>query len=90
MARLLQLNATQEGVLNIVFKGRRRAATAAARLHDLQSVLQWTAEECRLAHHALRQCQASRPSASSNGHPLTLEQQGGERFFGEPALDLAT
>ena len=43
MARLLQLNDTQEGVLNIVFKVADEQGLLLLDFKDLQSVLQWTA-----------------------------------------------
>jgi DNA helicase HerA-like ATPase len=44
MARLLQLNDTQEGVLNIVFKVADEQGLLLLDFKDLQTVLQWTAE----------------------------------------------
>ena len=44
MARLLQLNDTQEGVLNIVFKVADEQGLLLLDFKDLQAVLQWTAE----------------------------------------------
>ena len=44
LARLLELNETQEGVLNIVFKVADEQGLLLLDFKDLQRVLQWTAE----------------------------------------------
>jgi DNA helicase HerA-like ATPase len=87
MARLLQLNATQEGVLNIVFKVADEQGLLLLDFKDLQSVLQWTAENA--GSLTTRYGNVSKQTVGIIQRALlTLEQQGGERFFGEPALDL--
>jgi DNA helicase HerA-like ATPase len=87
MARLLQLNDTQEGVLNIVFKVADEQGLALLDFKDLQAVLQWTAENA--ATLTTKYGNVSKQSIGIIQRALLiLEQQGGERFFGEPALDL--
>ncbi|MBY0320404.1 MAG: DUF853 domain-containing protein [Reyranella sp.] len=87
MARLLQLNATQEGVLNIVFKVADEQGLLLLDFKDLQSVLQWTAENA--GSLTTKYGNVSKQTVGTIQRALlTLEQQGGERFFGEPALDL--
>ncbi|MBL6613569.1 MAG: DUF853 family protein [Reyranella sp.] len=87
MARLLQLNDTQEGVLNIVFKVADEQGLLLLDFKDLQSVLQWTAENA--GSLTTKYGNVSKQSVGTIQRALlTLEQQGGERFFGEPALDL--
>ncbi len=87
MARLLQLNDTQEGVLNIVFKVADEQSLLLLDFKDLQSVLQWTAENA--GSLTTKYGNVSKQSIGTIQRALlTLEQQGGERFFGEPALDL--
>jgi uncharacterized protein len=87
MARLLQLNGTQEGVLNIVFKVADEQGLLLLDFKDLQSVLQWTAENARSL--TIKYGNVSKQTVGTIQRALlTLEQQGGERFFGEPALDL--
>jgi len=87
MARLLQLNATQEGVLNIVFKVADEQGLLILDFKDLQAVLQWTAENAGTL--TTRYGNVSKQTVGIIQRALlTLEQQGGERFFGEPALDL--
>lgn len=87
MARLLQLNDTQEGVLNIVFKVADEQGLLLLDFKDLQTVLQWTAENA--GSLTTKYGNVSKQSIGTIQRALlTLEQQGGERFFGEPALDL--
>ena len=87
MARLLQLNDTQEGVLNIVFKVADEQGLLLLDFKDLQSVLQWTAENASTLTTKYGNVGKSTIGTIQRAL-LTLQQQGGERFFGEPALDL--
>ena len=87
MARLLQLNDTQEGVLNIVFKVADEQGLLLLDFKDLQSVLQWTAENAATLTTKYGNVGKSTIGTIQRAL-LTLQQQGGERFFGEPALDL--
>jgi DNA helicase HerA-like ATPase len=87
MAHLLQLNETQEGVLNIVFRIADQQGLLLLDFKDLQALLQWVAENaCSLT------AEFGNVSKRSVGiiqrQLLTLSQQGGEGFFGEPALAL--
>src|SRR5437868_2713808 len=87
MARLLQLNDTQEGVLNIVFKLADEQGLLLLDFKDLQATLQWTAENAGTL--TTKYGNVGKQSVGTIQRALlTLEQQGGERFFGEPALDL--
>jgi DNA helicase HerA-like ATPase len=87
MARLLQLNDTQEGVLNIVFKVADEQGLLLLDFKDLQSMLQWTAENA--GSFTTKYGNVGKQSIGTIQRALlTLQQQGGERFFGEPALDL--
>ncbi|MGQ3296938.1 helicase HerA-like domain-containing protein [Reyranella sp.] len=87
MARLLQLNETQEGVLNIVFRMADQQGLLLLDFKDLQALLQWVAENA-----GTLTTEFGNVSKTSVGtiqrQLLTLSQQGGEKFFGEPALDL--
>ena len=87
MARLLQLNDTQEGVLNIVFKVADEQGLLLLDFKDLQSMLQWTAENASTLTTKYGNV-GKQTIGTIQRTLLTLEQQGGERFFGEPALDL--
>lgn len=87
LSRLLSLNDTQEGVLNLVFKLADDQGLLLLDLKDLQAML------ANVAAHAKEiQVEYGNVSAASVGaiqrQLLVLEQQGGEMFFGEPALDL--
>ncbi len=87
MARLLQLNDTQEGVLNIVFKLADEQGLLLLDFKDLQAALQWTAENA--GSLTTKYGNVSKQSVGIIQRALLmLESQGGERFFGEPALDL--
>src|SRR4051812_19429675 len=87
MSRLLQLNDTQEGVLNIVFKVADEQGLLLLDFKDLQSVLQWTAENAGTLTTKYGNV-GKQTVGTIQRALLTLQQQGGERFFGEPALDL--
>ncbi len=87
LARLLDLNATQEGVLNIVFKVADAQGLLLLDFKDLTSMLQWCAENA--GQLTTEYGNVSKPSVGAIQRALlVLEQQGGEQFFGEPALDL--
>jgi uncharacterized protein len=86
-SRLLNLNDTQSGVLTAVFKIADDQGLLLLDLKDLQAMLQYVA-----AHAKEFQAQYGNISAASVGAMqrglLTLEQQGGDKFLGEPALNL--
>src|SRR6266542_878778 len=89
LARLLELNDTQEGVLNMVFKiaDESHPQLALLDLKDLRAILQHVADQADLFR-----TQYGNVSAASVGaiqrNLLALESQGGDKFFGEPALNL--
>src|SRR5438067_8855906 len=87
LARLLNLNDTQEGVLNLVFKIADESGLLLLDLKDLRAMLQYVADNA----DAFRM-QYGNVSAASVGaiqrNLLALESQGADKFFGEPALDL--
>jgi DNA helicase HerA-like ATPase len=88
MARLLQLNETQEGVLNIVFKVADERGLLLLDFKDLQAMLQWIAENA--GELTTEYGNVSKQTVGTiQRQLLMLDQQGGEGFFGEPALDLA-
>ena len=87
MARLLQLNETQEGVLNIAFKVADEQGLLLLDFKDLQALLQWLAENA--GQLTTEFGNVSKQSVGTiQRQLLMLDQQGGEGFFGEPALDL--
>ena len=87
LGRLLNLNDTQEGVLNMVFKIADEAGMLLLDLKDLRSMLQYVADNAEQF-----KTQFGNVSAASAGaiqrNLLALESQGADKFFGEPALDL--
>jgi uncharacterized protein len=88
LARLLQLNDTQEGVLNIAFRVADEQGLALLDLKDLRAILGFVAD-----HAAELQKEYGNVSSATVGtvqrQLLVLENQGAKSFFGEPALDLA-
>src|SRR6266705_77128 len=87
LARLLELNDTQEGVLNMVFKIADENGLLLLDLKDLRSMLQYVADNADQF-----KTQYGNVSAASAGaiqrSLLSLESQGADKFFGEPALNL--
>src|SRR5881296_4058067 len=87
LARLLELNDTQEGVLNIVFKIADENGMLLLDLKDLRAMLQYVADNADQF-----KTQYGNVSAASAGaiqrSLLALESQGADKFFGEPALNL--
>ncbi|UYN95305.1 MAG: DUF853 family protein [Enhydrobacter sp.] len=88
MARLLRLNETQEGVLNIAFRVADEKGWLLLDYKDLQAMLQWLAANA--AELTTVYGNVGRQTVGTiQRQLLILEQQGGARLFGEPALDLA-
>jgi DNA helicase HerA-like ATPase len=88
LSRLLDLNPTQEGVLNIVFKVADEQGLLLLDFKDLTAMLQWCAENA--AQLTTEYGNVTKPTVGAIQRALlVLEQQGGERFFGEPALGLS-
>jgi DNA helicase HerA-like ATPase len=87
LGRLLELNDTQEGVLNMVFKIADENGLLLLDLKDLRSMLQYVADNADQF-----KTQYGNISAASAGaiqrNLLALESQGADKFFGEPALNL--
>ncbi len=87
LARLFNLNETQEGVLSIVFKVADDQGLLLLDLKDLRALLQFVADN--QAEFKTRYGNVSAASVGAIQRALTqIEQQGGERFFGEPMLDV--
>ncbi len=88
LARLLNLNETQEGVLNIAFRVADEEGLLLLNLEDLQALLLHCAE--RAGELSTRYGNITKPSVGAiQRQLLQLEAQGGDRFFGEPALEIA-
>ena len=87
LSRLLDLNDVQEGVLNIAFKIADEEGLLILDLKDLQSLLAYLAE--RAGEITTRYGNVSKTSVGAVQRALlVLEQQGADKFFGEPALDI--
>jgi DNA helicase HerA-like ATPase len=87
LGRLLDLNPTQQGVLTLVFKAADDAGMLLLDLKDLRAMLQWVGD-----HASEFETQYGHVSSASIGAIqrglLEVEQQGGQKFFGEPMLDV--
>jgi len=88
LARLLDLNDTQEGVLNIAFKLADDEGMLLLDLKDLRALLVSIGE--RASELTSSYGYVSKPSIGAiQRQLLVLEQQGGEGFFAEPALQIS-
>ncbi|HWI86643.1 MAG TPA: helicase HerA-like domain-containing protein [Sphingomonas sp.] len=87
LARLMGLNDVQEGVLQLVFKVADEQGMLLLDLPDLQAMLAWAAENA--ADLSARYGNVTRATVGTiQRQLLQLEAQGGDNFFGEPALDI--
>ncbi len=87
LSRILNLNEIQSGVLTLVFKIADDNGLLLLDLKDLRAMAQFVGDSAEKF-----KTQYGNISAASIGaiqrNLLTLEQQGGDKFFGEPALNL--
>lgn len=88
LARLLNLNETQSGVLHLVFKIADDNGLLLLDLKDLRTMLQFVGDNAKQFTTQYGNISAASVGAIQRGL-LTIEQQGGDRFFGEPMLDIA-
>lgn len=88
LARLLGLNDTQSGVLRIVFRVADDKQLLLIDLKDLRAMLQYVGDNAR--EFKLQYGNVSAQSVGAIQRALlALEDAGGEKFFGEPSLDLS-
>jgi hypothetical protein len=87
LARILNLNETQSGVLAAVFKIADDGGLALLDLKDLRALLQHAGDNAAQFRTQYGNMSTASIGAIQRGL-LTLESQGGERFFGEPVLAL--
>ncbi|HEY5802407.1 MAG TPA: helicase HerA-like domain-containing protein [Lysobacter sp.] len=87
LARVLELNDTQSGVLDIVFKLADDRGLLLLDLEDLRALLGLVAAERKDISTSYGLVSAQSIGAIQRSL-LRLEQEGGEMFFGEPALEL--
>jgi uncharacterized protein len=87
LARLMGLNDVQEGVLNIAFRVADEQGLLLLDMGDLQAMLAWCAENA--SELSSKYGNVTKQSVGSiQRQLLTLDAQGGQHFFGEPALDI--
>ncbi len=86
-SRLLNLNDTQSGVLSLVFKIADESGLLLLDLKDLQAMLQYVGERAKEFQTQYGNISAASIGAIQRGL-VTLGQEGGDKFFGEPALNL--
>lgn len=87
LARLLNLNETQTGVLQLVFKIADDNGLLLLDLKDLRAMIQHVGENAKSFTTEYGNVSAASVGAIQRGL-LTLEEQGGDVFFGEPMLDI--
>jgi uncharacterized protein len=87
LARVLDLNGTQSGVLAAVFKVADDHALLLLDLKDLRAMLQYAGENAAQLRTRYGNISTASIGAIQRGL-LALESQGGEHLFGEPALAL--
>ncbi len=88
LSRLLDLNDVQEGALNIAFRVADDEGLLLLDLKDLRSMLVYVSENAD-AVSAQYGNVAKATIGAIQRQLLVLENQGGDNFFGEPALDIA-
>jgi DNA helicase HerA-like ATPase len=87
LAQLLELNDTQEGVLNIVFRIADEQGLLILDLKDLRAVLQYAADNASSLTTKYGNV-APATIGTIQRRLLVLENQGADKFFGEPALEI--
>jgi DNA helicase HerA-like ATPase len=88
LGRMLDLNDTQNGVLNLVFKVADDNGMLLLDLKDLRAMLAFVGENARQFTTDYGNVSSASIGAIQRGL-LTLESQGGEQIFGEPMLNIA-
>ena len=88
LARMLNLNETQEGVLAMVFKIADDQGLLLLDLKDLRAMLQHVGDNAAQFKTAYGNVSTASIGAIQRGL-LALESQGGAQFFGEPMLDIS-
>ncbi|MFN8840854.1 MAG: helicase HerA-like domain-containing protein, partial [Burkholderiales bacterium] len=86
LARMLSLNDTQEGVLNLVFKIADDSGLLLLDSKDLRAMLQHVGDNAKQFTTEYGNISAASIGAIQRG-VLALENQGADKFFGEPMLN---
>ncbi len=87
LARMLNLNDTQAGVLNIVFRIADDNGMLLLDLKDLRAMLQYVGENASQFTTQYGNISSASVGAIQRGL-LQIESQGGDKFFGEPMLNI--
>ena len=87
LARMLNLNETQTGVLTLVFKIADDNGLLLLDLKDLRAMCRFVGDNAKQFTTDYGNVSAASIGAIQRGL-LALDEQGGDRFFGEPALDI--
>lgn len=87
LSRLLQLNETQDGVLNIVFRIADERGLLLIDMKDLRSMLDWVSKHAK--EYTTKYGNISTATVGAIQRALLqLEAQGADKFFGEPSFDI--
>ena len=88
LSRLLQLNETQDGVLNIVFRIADERGLLLDDLKDLRSMLDWVSKNAK--EYTTKYGNISTASVGAIQRALLqLENQGADKFFGRPSFEIS-
>src|SRR5688572_11230844 len=87
LGRMLNLNEIQQGVLSLVFKIADDAGLPLLDLKDLRAMLQHVGDNAKQFTTEYGNISAASVGAIQRGL-MQIEEQGGDRFFGEPMLDI--
>jgi DNA double-strand break repair helicase HerA and related ATPase len=87
LSRMLNLNDTQSGVLELVFKIADDNGLLLLDMKDIRAALRYAAEQAKGMQNTYGHMSTASIGTIQRGL-ITLEQQGGDKLFGEPALDL--
>jgi len=88
LSRLLELNDTQEGVINAAFAVADDQGMLLLDLKDLRAILQFVADNARELQGTYGNIAPTTVGAIQR-KLLVIEREGGEAFFGEPSLGLS-
>ena len=87
LSRLMQLNETQDGVLNIVFRIAAERGVPIDDLKDLRSMLDWVSKHAK--EYTTKYGNISTATVGAIQRALLqLENQGADKFFGLPSFDI--
>lgn len=88
LSRMLGLNETQTGVMHIIFRIADDENMLLVDLKDIKAVLAYVGENA--SRYTLEYGNVAKSTVGAIQRAIAiLEDQGGDRFFGEPALELA-